>query len=90
MVYAQISSGIVRNTILLNDASLLSLFQNDPSGTPYDYVLQIDQIYPRPGINWTFDGIVFAPPNPSGAGIDGDGSDSGGSGGGGGLLGGLL
>lgn len=63
MIFAQIKDGLVVNTITLDDASILSLFQNDPvSGEPYDHVLQIDFLYPRPGIGWTFDEIQFIPP----------------------------
>lgn len=63
MVFAQIKNGVVKNTLVLNDASLLNLFLCDPvTGVPYDSILQIDQIYPRPGIGWTFDQIVFASP----------------------------
>lgn len=63
MIYAQIVNGVVVNTIILNDSSLLYLFLNDPTTeSPFDYVLQINNLYPRPGINWTFDGIIFSPP----------------------------
>lgn len=63
MIFAQIKNNIVQNTIVLKDDSLLPLFNNDPQGDPYDYVLQIDLQYPQPGIGWTFDGIKFFAPN---------------------------
>jgi len=64
MVFAQIANGIIKNTILLNDISILNLFLNDPTtGQPYDFVLQIDFLYPRPAVGWTFDGISFQSPD---------------------------
>lgn len=57
MIYAQIRNELIVNTIILNDADDLHLFTDS-----FDYVLQIDQIYPRPGIGWTFDGIQFSAP----------------------------
>ncbi len=64
MIFAQISNQFIVNTIILTDGSLVDLFLNDPStGTPYDYVLRIDMVYPQPGINWSFDGIQFYPPS---------------------------
>lgn len=62
MVFAQVSNGVIINTLIINDYSLLSLFQNDKDGNPYDYILQVDATYPQPGIGWTFDGIAFSPP----------------------------
>ncbi len=63
MVYAQISNGMVVNTIALDNTSLLPLFQLDPYGNPYDAILQIDQIYPQPSIGWAFDGMGFYVPS---------------------------
>lgn len=60
MIFSQIQDGVIVNTIVLNDIDDLPLFMGD-----FDYVLQIDQLYPRPGIGWTFDGITFSPPEPS-------------------------
>lgn len=66
MIYAQIKNEIVVNTIILDDAALLPLFQNDPmTGEPYDLMLQIDMVYPRPGIGWIFNGLTFIAPPPS-------------------------
>lgn len=80
MVFAQIYSGTILNTIILNDISLLPLFQTNPmTGLVYDEVLQIDTLYPRPGIGWTFDGIIFYPPMPTPE-IDPDGDSDGDSG----------
>lgn len=63
MIFAQIRNTYVVNTFILDDYSLLDYFLNDPDDVPYDAVLQIDQIYPKPGIDWTFDGIIFIPPD---------------------------
>lgn len=73
MVFAQVQDGIVTNTIILNDYSLLPLFQKDQLGNLYDYVLQVDATYPQPGVGWAFDGIQFTPPPPSVDTGDGDG-----------------
>jgi hypothetical protein len=60
MIFAQIMNGRVVNTIVLNSSALLSNFTSDPlSGNPYDYVIQIDYVYPQPGIGWGFDGTGF-------------------------------
>ena len=65
MIFAQIKDQVIVNTILLNDYSLLSKFLYDPmTEEPYDEVLQVDTVYPQPGIGWTFDGIQFYPPIP--------------------------
>lgn len=68
MVFVQIKNQIIINSIVIDDISLINLFKNDPiTGEPYDYVLQVDSIYPQPGIGWSFDGITFtAPPPPPG------------------------
>jgi hypothetical protein len=62
MIYAQITNNTIMNTIILHDVSLLPFFQTDPNGNPYDSVIQIDNIYPQPGINWWFDNILWNPP----------------------------
>ena len=62
MVFAQISNNTIINTIVLNDNSLLPLFQTDQNGNPYDSLLQIDNVYPQPGIGWWFDNIMWNPP----------------------------
>lgn len=63
MIFAQITNNIIVNTIMLDDISLLPLFQNDPNGNPYDLILQIDNITPQPGVGWTFNSINYnAPP----------------------------
>lgn len=63
MIYAQIKDGVIKNTIVLKDDSLLDLFRTDPmTGVSYDSVRLIEHLYPRPGIGWTFDEIMFAPP----------------------------
>ena len=62
MVYAQIKNNTVVNTIVLDDASLLPLFQADQNGNPYDSVIQIDNITPQPAIGWWFDNVNWNPP----------------------------
>lgn len=63
MVFAQIKDQLVVNTIIIDDESMIDLFSNDPvTEQPYDLILRIDYIYPRPGIGWVFDGIIFIPP----------------------------
>lgn len=62
MIYAQIRNGVIVNTIDLKDESLLSLFETDQNGTPYDLIEQVDSIVPQPGIGWTFDNVNWNPP----------------------------
>jgi hypothetical protein len=65
MVYAQINNLEVINTVTLDDISLLSLFSNDPNtGNPYDAIIQIDNIFPQPGIGWAYINGNFTPPPP--------------------------
>lgn len=63
MIYAQIRNNTIVNTLELEDSSLVSLFQNDSNGVPYDSVQQIDALSPQPGIGWIFDNIGWNPPN---------------------------
>lgn len=71
MVFAQILTGKVLNTIVLNDIKLLSNYMSNPiNNIPYDYVLQVDTLYPQPGIGWTYDGIRFGSPGDSDSGQD--------------------
>lgn len=60
MVYAQITNGIVQNTVILEDASLESLFSDG-----FDYFIQIDNLNPQPGIGWGYDGTNFSMPAPA-------------------------
>lgn len=63
MIFAQIKNSLIQNTIELNNESLLHLFQNDPlTNDPYDIVLRIDEINPRPGIGYSYDGENFQSP----------------------------
>ena len=48
MIFVQIKNGQVQNTITLEDESLVPLFQNDPNGNPYDFVIKVDGMYPQP------------------------------------------
>lgn len=56
MIYAQIKCGIVRNYIVIDDATLVPLFLEG-----YDYCIRIDNLTPRPNIGWEFDGSSFYP-----------------------------
>jgi hypothetical protein len=57
MIYAQISGGIIQNTIVLEDSNLESLFSQG-----FDSLIQIDNITPQPGIGWSYNGTTFSPP----------------------------
>lgn len=57
MIYAQITGGIIRKCIVLDDPSILSLF-----AVGYDSIIRIDNITPRPSIGWSYDGVGFWPP----------------------------
>lgn len=55
MIYAQIKNGKIENTIVLDEYSELFI-------EGYDHLIRIDTVEPRPGVNWTYDGNTFAPP----------------------------
>ena len=57
MTYAQISDGVVENTIILDDVSLIPQF-----AAGFDYFVRIDELDPVPGIGWSYDGNNFSPP----------------------------
>lgn len=57
MKYAQITQGTVQNVIVLNDASLESLFLSG-----YDSLIRVDQLSPEPGIGWTYQNGQFIAP----------------------------
>lgn len=57
MVYAQIKDGIIKNTIVLDDMSLLNVFLDG-----FDYLLRVDDLDPQPSIGWSYDGSNYAPP----------------------------
>lgn len=65
MIYGQVKNGIIENTIVLDDSNLINLFSNNLfTGEPYDYVIQLCNHIPQPGIGWSYDGSNFiAPPN---------------------------
>lgn len=56
-IYAQILGGIVRNTIVVSDDTPLELFSQG-----YDVFIRIDDLEPRPGIGYSYDGSVFTLP----------------------------
>jgi len=57
LTYAQISDGVVENTIILDDVSLIPQF-----AAGFDYFVRIDELDPVPGIGWSYDGNNFSPP----------------------------
>lgn len=57
MVYAQILSGIVVNTIVLGDRALVPIFI-----VGFDYCVEIDTLTPQPSIGWSYDGAEFTAP----------------------------
>jgi hypothetical protein len=57
MIFAQILNGIIMNTIILNDLSLIPLFTEG-----FDSCIRIDQLSIQPSIGWTYDGTNFSPP----------------------------
>lgn len=57
MVYAQIKDSIVRNVIVLDDVTLAPLFDDS-----FDAIVRIDNLFPSPGIGWSYDGNTFSPP----------------------------
>ena len=59
MVYAQIKNGKVVNTIVLNDPNLVTTF-----GQGFDFFIQIDQLSPKPGVGWSYDGTNWTPSTP--------------------------
>lgn len=57
MVYAQILNGVIINTIVLDDTSLIPLFAKG-----FDTFIEIDQIPGSPGVGWTYNNGTFTPP----------------------------
>lgn len=60
-IYAQIKSGKILNTIVLNDDSSthLTLFG---TGMGFDSIVRVDTLSPTPAIGWSYDGTHFAAP----------------------------
>jgi len=59
MIYAQIKNGIVVNTIVVDDGSVLPLVS-----TGFDALVRTDNLDPQPGMRWLYDGTNFTPPPP--------------------------
>jgi|SRR5271165_5674657 len=59
MIYAQILNGVVVNTIVLIDPTLIPLFSQG-----YDSFVQIDKLPVVPGPGWSYDGTKFTAPAP--------------------------
>ena len=57
MIYAQVKSGVVVNTILIQDESLEGVFLQG-----YDYCINITSVIPKPDIGWSYDGENFTAP----------------------------
>lgn len=58
MLYAQIKNNIVKNTIIIEDPSLESIFSEG-----FDSLIRIDNLDILPGKDWTYDGENFVAPN---------------------------
>jgi hypothetical protein len=58
MTYAQILGGLVQNTIIIDDPSMVPTFSDG-----FDYCIRIDTLDPVPGIGWGYDGSNFTPPS---------------------------
>lgn len=56
MIFALIKNGIIMNCIVADQGFI------DLISSQWDYCIRIDEIDPRPGINWTYDGENFNPP----------------------------
>ena len=59
MVYAQILGGMIVNTIVLGDISLLPALS-----VGFDSCIRIDNITPQVGVGWSYDGTNFTAPTP--------------------------
>lgn len=58
MIYAQIKDGKVKNTIVLEDNTLVSVFTDG-----FDSCVRVDNLSPVPGIAWNYDGSNFTVPS---------------------------
>lgn len=61
MIYAQINNNIVINVVELDNIANLSNIQKDQNGNPFQYVIEIEDLSPMPGIGWVYNGTVFSP-----------------------------
>lgn len=59
MIHAQIKNNVVINTIVTDENTPLELFSKG-----FDYLIRVDQMDPRPGIGWAYDGAIFTAPPP--------------------------
>lgn len=59
MIFAQVLNNLVKNTIVLEDLSLSSMFSEN-----FDYFTDITDMTVRPGRGWTYapDTNTFTPP----------------------------
>lgn len=60
MELAMIDSGVVINCIIADSLLTVGDIVYD---LPFDTVVRIDQLDPKPSIGWTYDGNNFAPPS---------------------------
>ena len=56
-IYAQVLSGVVVNTIVLNDPTLIDVFT-----AGFDALINITSLDPQPSIGWGYDGTNFSAP----------------------------
>lgn len=59
MVYAQIKDDLVKNCIILRHTEYEELLAEG-----FDDLVRIDDLDPRPGIGWSYDGETFTAPPP--------------------------
>lgn len=59
MIYAQIQDSVIKNMILIEDESMIPMFSDG-----FDDFIRIDELNPRPGPGWSWDGEDFSPPAP--------------------------
>lgn len=57
MVFAQIKDSVVVNTLVLGDG-----VDQEPFLSGYDHLVRIDELNPRPGVGFTYDGANFSAP----------------------------
>lgn len=57
-VWAQILGGWVTNTIVLDITTDQGLFS-----IGFDYLIEVTNMNPQPGIGWAYDGTSFSNPN---------------------------
>jgi hypothetical protein len=55
-IFALIKNGVVENTIVADEVFAAAI------AAQYDFVIRVDELDPRPGIGWLYDGENFSQP----------------------------